>query len=256
VSSKNKILQGLAIPHTALISVIFCLMVLSFPTGAYLVFNSEIGDDITHEYPMDSLSLFLAGIGFEVPVQFELGDGFIVIWCIFLILFTAAILGPKKNFCAVLQSMISEGRYKIQDSYIVTVIKWFSILVIVSGSIIGVQEFIGISVEQPEAPNQLIQFFDISLAPIIEELGFRVVLIGLPLFMLYSHKPSFKFFVKSLWWPWQNLRNVNMKKVLLLIVIVGVLFGAALIFSDEAWSTGKLAQAIASGIIIGWVYFR
>ena len=231
-------------------------MVLSFPTGAYLIFNSEIGDNITHEYPMDSLSLFLAGIGFEVPVQFELGDGFIVIWCTFLILFTAAIFGPKKNFVAVLQSMISEGRYKIQDSYIVTVIKWFSILVIVSGSIIGVQEFIGISVEQPEAPNQLIQFFDISLAPIIEELGFRVILIGLPLFMLYSHKPSFKFLVKSLWWPWQNLRNVNMKKALLLIVIVGVLFGAAHIFSDEAWSAGKLAQAIASGIIIGWVYFR
>jgi len=256
VSSKNKILQGLAIPHTALISVIFCLMVLSFPTGAYLIFNSEIGDDITHEYPMDSLSLFLAGIGFEVPVKFALGDGFIVIWCTFLILFTAAILGPKKNFVAVLQSMISEGSYKIQDNYIVAVIKWFSILVIVSGGIIAVQEFVGISIEQPEAPNQLIQFFDISLAPIIEELGFRVVLIGLPLFMLYSHKLSLKFFVKSLWWPWKNLRNVNMKKALSVIVIAGILFGAAHIFSDEAWSTGKLAQAIASGIIIGWVYFR
>jgi hypothetical protein len=256
VSAQNKILQGLAIPHTALISVIFCLMVLSFPTGAYLVFNSEIGDDITHEYPMDSLSLFLAGIGFEVPITFELGDGFVVIWCTFLILFTVAILGPQKKFFAVLQSMMSEGRYKIQDSYIVAVIKWFSILVVISGSIIGVQEFVGISIEQPEAPNQLIQFFDISLAPIIEELGFRVVLIGLPLFMLYSHKLSFKFLVKSLWWPQKNLRNVNMKKALSVIVIVGILFGAAHIFSDEAWSTGKFAQAVASGIIIGWVYFR
>jgi hypothetical protein len=231
-------------------------MVLSFPTGAYLVFNSEIGDDITHEYPMDSLSLFLAGIGFEVPITFELGDGFVVIWCTFLILFTVAILGPQKKFFAVLQSMMSEGRYKIQDSYIVAVIKWFSILVVISGSIIGVQEFVGISIEQPEAPNQLIQFFDISLAPIIEELGFRVVLIGLPLFMLYSHKLSFKFLVKSLWWPQKNLRNVNMKKALSVIVIVGILFGAAHIFSDEAWSTGKFAQAVASGIIIGWVYFR
>ena len=254
--SKNKILQGLAIPHTALISVIFCLMVLSFPTGAYLIFNSEIGDDITHEYPMDSLSIFLAGIGFEVPITFELGDGFIVIWCTFLILFTIAIFGPKKKISTVLQSMISGDNYKIQDNYIVATIKWFSILVIVSAGIITVQEFVGISVEQPEAPNQLIQFFDISLAPIIEELGFRVVLIGLPLFMLYSHKLSFKFFVKSLWWPWKNLRNVNMKKALSVIVIVGILFGAAHIFSDEAWSTGKLAQAIASGIIIGWVYFR
>ena len=256
MSSQKKILQGLAIPHTALISVIFCLMVLSFPTGANLIFNSEIGDDITHEYPMDNLSLFLAGIGFEVPIKFELGDGFVVIWCTFLILFTVAILGPQKKFFAVLQSMMSKGRYKIQDSYIVAVIKWFSILVVISGSIIGVQEFVGISIEQPEAPNQLIQFFDISLAPIIEELGFRVVLIGLPLFMLYSHKLSFKFLVKSLWWPQKNLRNVNMKKALSVIVIVGILFGAAHIFSDEAWSTGKFAQAVASGIIIGWVYFR
>jgi membrane protease YdiL (CAAX protease family) len=56
--------------------------------------------------------------------------------------------------------------------------------------------------------------------------------------------------------PWQNLHNVNMKKALVLIVIVGVFFGVAHIFSDEAWNYGKLAQAVTSGIIIGWVYFR
>ena len=192
MSSQNRILQGLAIPHTALISVIFCLMILSFPTGMYLVFNSEIGDDITYEYPMESLSLFLAGIGFEVPVEFELGDGFVVIWCTFLILFAIGIFGPKTNFVTVLQAMITEGKYKIQDNYIVATIKWFSILVIVSAGIIGVQELAGISIEQPEATNQLVQFFDISLAPIIEEIGFRVILIGIPLFALYSQRSSLR----------------------------------------------------------------
>ena len=256
MSSQNKILQILAIPHTALISIIFCLMVLSFPIGAYLVFNSDIGDHITFEYPMDRLSIFLAGIGFEVPIEFELGDGFIVIWCTFLIIFTIALLGPKKKFVTVLQAMISEGKYKIHDSYIVPTIKWFSILVVVSGGILAIQEFFGVSVIQPEAPNELIRFFDISLAPIIEEFGFRVILIGLPLFMMYSHRMSFKFMIKSLWWPSQNLINANMKKVLPVIIIAGVLFGAAHIFSDDGWSAGKLTQAIASGVIIGWVYFR
>ena len=231
-------------------------MILSFPTGMYVVFNSGIGDDITHEYPMDSLSIFLAGIGFEAPINFELGDGFVVIWCAFLIIFTIALFGPKTNFVSVLQSMISEGKYKIQDSYIVATIKWFSILVIVSAGIIGVQELFGISIEQPEAPNQLIQFFGISLAPIIEEIGFRVILIGIPLFALYSQSPSLKLLGKSLWWPWKNLSNVNTKKALTVIVIVGILFGVAHIFSDESWSSGKLTQAIASGIIIGWVYYR
>ena len=256
MSTQNKILRGLAIPHTALISVIFCLMVISFPTGMYLVFNSGIGGDITYEYPMDNLSLFLAGIGFEAPIEFELGDGFVIVWCTFLIIFTVAIFGPKTNFVSVLQSMISEGKYRIQDSYIVAAIKWFSILVIVSTGIIGVQELFGISVEQPEAPNQLIQFLNISLAQIIEEIGFRVILIGVPLFALYTHRSSLKLFGKSLWWPWKNLRNVNTKKALTVIVLVGILFGAAHIFSDESWSSGKLAQAIASGIIIGWVYYR
>ena len=231
-------------------------MILSFPTGMYLVFNSEIGDDITYEYPMGSLSFFLAGIGFEAPVEFELGDGFVVIWCTFLILFTIAIFGPKTNFVTVLQAMITGGKYKIQDNYIVATIKWFSILVIVSAGIIGIQELAGISVEQPEATNQLVQFFDISLAPIIEEIGFRVILIGIPLFALYSQRSSLRTLGKSLWWPWQNLRNVNTKKALMVIITVGILFGAAHIFSDESWSSGKLAQAIASGIIIGWVYYR
>ena len=231
-------------------------MILSFPIGAYLVFNSEIGDYVTHEYPMNSLNVFLGGLGLEIPMKFELGDGFIMLWCIFLILFTVSIFGPKKNFLATLQSIISEGNYQIQDNHVAVIIKWFSILVIVSGSIIAIQGFFGISIVPPVGTNQLIQFFDLSLAPIVEELGFRVVLIGLPLFALYSHKTSFRFLIRSLWRPAQNLHIVNTKRALLVIVIVGVFFGFAHIISGEAWSAGKFVQAAASGIIIGWVYFR
>jgi hypothetical protein len=232
-------------------------MILSFPIGAYLVFNSEIGDDITYEYPMNDLNVFLAGVGFQVPVEFELGDGFIVLWCLFLILFAVAIFGPKKNFVNVLQSIISAGKYhQLQDNYIITAIKWFSILVVVSGVIISVQEFFGISVEKIEAPNQLVQFFQLLLAPLIEEIGFRVILIGLPLFALYSYKSSLRLFVKSLWRPSHHLRITDLKKPLLIIVIVGIFFGVSHVITGETWSAGKFAQATVSGLIIGWVYFR
>ena len=254
---QNKIYQCIGIPHTALISIILFLMVLSFPIGAYLVFNSEIGDDITYEYPMNDLNVFLAGVGFQVPVEFELGDGFIVLWCLFLILFAVAIFGPKKNFVNVLQSIISAGKYhQLQDSYIITAIKWFSILVVVSGVIISVQEFFGVSVEKIEAPNQLVQFFQLLLAPLIEEIGFRVILIGLPLFALYSYKSSLRLFVKSLWRPSHHLRITDLKKPLLIIIIVGIFFGVSHVITGETWSAGKFAQATVSGLIIGWVYFR
>ena len=118
------------------------------------------------------------------------------------------------------------------------------------------QEFFGVFVEQPEVPNQLIQFFGMSLAPLIEEFGFRVVLIGLPLFALYSRRSSFRLLAKSLWRPFQNLQSVNVKSALVLIVIVGIFFGLAHVISGEPWSAGKFAQAASSGIIIGWVYFR
>lgn len=256
MSTQKKILKILGIPHSALISIIFCMMILSFPIGTYVVFNSEIGDNITHEYPIDSLGIFLSGIGLDTSIEFEIGDGFIVMWCIFLILFTVSIFGPKENFVKTLQSIITEGNYQIQNNYIIATVKWFSVLIIVSALIIAIQEFFGISIEKPDVSNELIQFFHLTLAPIIEELGFRVLLIGLPLFVLYSRKFSFKSLIKSLWRPLQNIHTVNLKSALLLIFIVGIFFGLLHIISGEPWSVGKFAQAASSGIIIGWVYFR
>jgi membrane protease YdiL (CAAX protease family) len=135
-------------------------------------------------------------------------------------------------------------------------IKWFSVLVLISGMINFVQEGVGITIEAPPVENELIRFYDVTVAPIVEEIGFRVLLIGLPLFVLYSHKTSFLHFFKSLWNPSDNLDVSNSRKALILIVVVALFFGIAHILSGESWSSGKFAQATASGIIIGWVYFR
>jgi membrane protease YdiL (CAAX protease family) len=136
------------------------------------------------------------------------------------------------------------------------IIKWFSILVLASTIIIFAQEFFGISTEQLGASNDLIQFFDLTLAPLVEEFLFRGILIGIPIFLLYSNRFSFQFFIKSLWRPWQNLEIVEKRKGLFVIVIVGIVFGASHIIFGEGWSAGKFAQASIGGIIIGWVYFR
>jgi len=253
---ENKILQSLGIPFTALITIIFLLMITSFPIGAYVVFNSEINDNITYEYPMDTLESILVEIGIDSSMKFELGDGFIMLWSIYLILFTIAMLGPKKHFIQVLQSIVSHGKYEIEDNYMFPIIKWFSILVLASTIIILVQEFFGISTEQLKASNDLIQFFHLTLAPLVEEFLFRCILIGIPIFLLYSNRFSFKLLIKSLWKPWNNLEIIEKRKGLLVIFIVGIVFGASHIIFGEGWSAGKFAQASIGGIIIGWVYFR
>jgi hypothetical protein len=246
LQNPNKVLQGIGIPHSALLSVIFGMMVLSFPLGAYVMFQSELGDDINFEYPIKPFELF----------TIEIGDAFIVLWSTYIIFFTIAMLGPKQEFIKTLSSFLSYGKLKTQKNYMVAVTKWFSILILVSAVINFIQEGFGVSTTPPAVENDLIQFFYVSLAPITEEIGFRVFLIGIPLVAFYSHKTSIKHFFKGLWSPSDNLHIYESRRAIILIIIVAIFFGLAHIISGEPWSSGKFAQASASGMILGWLYFR
>lgn len=250
----HKILQGIAIPYSALISVIFGLMILSFPIGAYIFYNSQIGKTINYELPVTELDP-VKSLGLDWLSWLEIGDVFVVIWAGFLILFVISALGPKKNFLKIL-SPIMAGSYESQTgNYLVHAIKWFSIIVVLSAIIDKVQQAFGIEITPPQFGNDLTQFLGATIAPIIEEFGFRIILVGIPLFLLYSRRASAKLFLKSLWNPSDNLPITDSKKAIILIVAVGVFFGFSHILSDQ-WSNGKFAQAAMSGIILGWVYYR
>ena len=252
----ENILHAVGIPFSALTSVIFGLMIVSFPLGAYAIFNSDIGDDIDYSFPLEKFDIFIAGVNIQLPMEYEIGDVFVIFWAIFIILFVITFLGPKKNFIKTIGDVLSNEKNSLNDNYMFNIIKWFSILVLISAVITIIQENFGIITEPPDTANDLILFLQISVAPITEEIGFRLVLIGIPLFLIYSHKSSIKFFFKSLWAPHSTLHIYENKKAIGIIVIVGIFFGVAHVISGEPWTTGKILQASIGGIILGWVYFR
>ena len=256
MSYLENILQGFGIPFSALMSVIFGLMIVSFPLGMYAVFNSDIGDDIDYTFPLEKFDIFIAGVNVQVPLEYQIGDLFTIFWSIFVILFVISFLGPKKNFIKIIGNILSNEKTSFSDNYMLNIIKWFSILVLVSAVITIIQESFGIITKPPDTSNDLILFLQISLAPITEEIGFRLILIGIPMFLIYSHKSSIKFFIKSLWTPYSTLHVYDNKKAIMIITIVGIFFGVAHVISGEPWTTGKILQASIGGIIIGWVYFR
>ena len=256
MSRLENILHGIGIPFSALTSVIFGLMIVSFPLGAYAIFHSDIGNDIDYNFPLEKFDMFVAGINFQFPLEYEIGDVFIIAWSLFIILFVISFLGPKKNFIKSISEILSGEKSSFSDNYMMNVIKWFSILVLISAIITIIQESFGIVTEPPETTNDLILFLQITLAPLTEEIGFRVILIGIPLFLFYSHKSSIKFFIKSLWNPYSNLHVYDNKKAIALIIGVGIFFGIAHVISGEPWTNGKIIQASVGGIILGWVYFR
>ena len=255
MQNSNKILQLIGIPFTAFLSVIFGLLLVSFPIGIYVVFESDIGDDINFEYPLTHLELFKNTDFYQSPTDVSIGDVFVVLWVFYLVIFMIALLGPRHGFLKSMSSIISFGKYDDRSNYMIGVTKWLSILVLASILINFIQEQFEIDIVPPLANNDLIQFFYVSLAPIMEEFGFRLLLFGIPLFIFYSHKFSLKYFLRCLWAP-HILDIHNGKKALFLIIFVGVLFGFAHIAFGESWSEGKFAQASISGIILGWVYLR
>ncbi len=255
MQNSNKFLQLIGIPFTALLSVVFGLLLVSFPIGIFVVFESDIGGDINYEYPFTHLDLFVGTEFYQAPLDISIGDVFVVLWTLYLVIFVIAVLGPKQNFFKTLSPIISFGRYNTRLNYMIGITKWFSILILISALINFVQEGFGIEIVPPLDDNNLIQFFYVSLAPLIEEFVFRILLIGVPLFALYSHKSSMKYFGSCLWNP-NFLHIYNSKKAIFLIVFVGVLFGFMHVAFGDSWSEGKFAQATASGIILGWVYLR
>ena len=191
-----------------------------------------------------------------IPIEYEIGDVFLVFWSIFLILFVITFLGPRNNFLQTISQLLTKDKINTDANYLVNVIKWFSVIVVISGIINFVQESFGISTLPPEYTNDLTLFLAITISPITEELGFRVMLIGIPLFLIFAHKSSIKFFFSVLWHPYNNLHIMQHKRAISIIIVVGLFFGLAHIISGEPWSEGKFAQAAISGIIIGWVYYR
>ena len=108
----------------------------------------------------------------------------------------------------------------------------------------------------PEIKNDLVGFYQISNAPYIEEVMFRILLIGIPLYLIYSHKASGSHFLKSLWHPDVHLHIERKTFLIIWICITATLFGAAHVLVGEPWSAGKVAQATAAGVILGWAYYR
>ena len=255
LQNSNKILQSIGIPFTALLSVVFGLLLVSFPIGIYVVFETNVGGDINFEYPLTHLDIFDGTDFYKFLLDVSIGDAFVVLWTFYLVLFVIAILGPRHNIFKTLSPIISFGRYNTRVNYMVGITKWFSILILISTLVNYVQERIGLEIVPPLAENDLIQFFYVTLAPIVEEFGFRLLLVGIPLFVLYSARSSLKYFVRCMWSP-SNLDIYDAKKAFLLVIFVGIIFGFAHIAFSDSWSTGKFAQAAASGIILGWVYLR
>lgn len=259
--------RALAVPHSAMVSVIFGMMALSFPLGAYVVFSPDApgGGIVDHGYPIGELGLFVAGLGVEVPAAgLSLGDAFTSLWCAYAALFAVAALGPCRGLYAELSSAMGHAGARAaggapgSENYMHAAVRWFAVLVLASAAITALQAHAGIPTGPPPAGDDLLRFFEVAKAPLVEEVGFRVALVGVPLFLACAGEASARSLARALWHPHRHLPRTARTRRAAAALIAGsaAFFGVAHVLSGEPWGAGKLAQAAASGAILGWVYYR
>jgi membrane protease YdiL (CAAX protease family) len=267
--------------NTVIILIIAALMLISFPLGVYIVF---IHSD--HALLNDTYTL----ISMPVKIELNIGYLFIIAWFIYIILFVMILLKPKdivKVTLSIMQSknsnndnkrMLKNGMISVnsKSNYIdkantiaeidrnllMITIAWFSIFTLASKGIDTIQSAFGITMGSLEAEydNYIRYFIDASIAPLKEEFAFRIILIGLPTYILLAkHDVSL---TSVLWHPYSKI-DMNKERIkgkrggaAFIIAVSAVLFALAHILFSSGWSYGKIPQAMLGGLILGWLYYR
>lgn len=232
-----------------MISIIIGMMIFSFPMGVYVMYYTDTGGSITHDIPVSALESF----GIQQPVPYiQMGEVFAAIWAVYAALFALALLGPGRSVVSALKDTVSGSDGT--RNYMVQAVSWFALLVLASAVIEIIQRSFGAEITPPQG-NDLINFYTITLAPLIEETIFRVALVGLPLFFLYTHRRSMRFLLRVLWHPARHLHTYDMRGVFAIVLIIGVMFGFAHMATDQ-WGYAKIIQASLAGIMLGYVYYK
>ncbi|MEM3450915.1 MAG: CPBP family glutamic-type intramembrane protease [Nitrososphaerales archaeon] len=241
-SKSSKII---VLSYITLILLLISLMILSFPLGLYIVFISDLTKNSINTLGEFAVNL-LRGL-------------FTILWLFYLVLFIKAIQGPRLPLNKVPRFALNHGLKYIFDNTISTLAVTFSALFFIIFFIGLLQESAGIPTGSLPQLDPILMFFATSIAPIEEEIIFRVAIIGTISIILLLVKGRYFNPFKVLWHPSKYIlelgKKADIKIIYFSIFISGFLFGYAHIAFGAGWEVGKVTQASLAGIVLGLIYF-
>src|SRR5487761_1142036 len=208
--------------------------------------------------------LFATLFVFEVPVNFNLGQLFLFLWIIYVLLFAAALNGPLRSVVGAIRESTKKGVSAVFDNSHLGMLAVFS--VVLWGTILLelVQAAGGVSTGNLPPTDPLLQYVELSIAPLREEIGFRVIPIGVVAFLIIISKGRWKDGLMALWHPSKYLKKVDstveykqhLPIMYLMIAISAALFGLAHVLLGAGWGIGKISEAAGAGVALGALYFK
>ena len=209
------------------------------------------------------ITLFATLFTIPLPINFTFGQLFLALWTIYLIFFAMAMNGPIRNVLGTLKETSTKGVQAIFDNSMFATLIVFPVVVWVTVALSLLEQAGGVPTGSLPTVDPLLQMVELSLAPLREELGFRVIPIGLAALIILFSRGRIRDGLLALWHPSRYLKKNdtraqykrNLTTIYVMIGLSAVLFGLAHVLLGAGWGPGKILSAAVAGVGLAGLYY-
>ena len=233
------------------------LVVLSFPAGIYTVFSGRLSQNVTYNSGVTPF-LWIGPAAEYLPFQVNAGVLFGVLTAVYLG-FLIYSVWQKERIGAAVSASLKQGFGALLSSPFVVVIVSIGFLTFTASMIDLLVSSTGAPIGGPTG-DPLALFLSFAYSPLVEEFGFRVVLIGTVALILSMNRP-WKTALGALWRPSRAIEGFALGSGASIIIwaatsFSAVTFGACHVVCGNTWDIGKLPEAVYGGFVLGYLYVR
>ncbi len=242
---------------------IYFLSIFLTVDGYVLAFKSSPPESIF--YRVFYFPMYIGPIPFYIPIYMVYTPRLSELMLLLLTIYTICLTSTIFKECNILRAL-KWGVNPFKNAFIsTTALTNASILLILL--IQFIQEKAGIETGEIKAENELLKYISIALAPLIEEIGFRIFLIGIisliiTIVILGIHNLRIKEIIEFLLFPRSARKRVYMETgkdslripLILLVIITSIIFGVIHYLYGGGWEIGKISTATIAGLLLGYLY--
>jgi len=280
----NRVQQLGAVFLTFLILLLVASYFLAMLLGPALFFFTPAGLDFSQTFVKGPPIMLLLLFAFYVPFEVNSGQLFMFLWGVFVLCFAVA-WRLRESLHEVAGKIFSRPLSKIFNNWLFVMPIIASVLFSAVIFIINIQDRFGIptgAIPEPKTDfDRFNLYLNLSYAPLVEEIGFRITPIGTfllaYLFLIksvqstvtMSSRQRFKLFLYSFLYPdgakkmvgdktvaVNGIRNGISRGEWVMLLITSVIFGVAHVISPPplGWEVGKFTSTFVQGFVFGIVY--
>ncbi len=223
------------------------LIALSFPAGVYAFFFTKLSANYTSAslgYPY----LWIGPAFVEIPILMRIGIPFLAAISAYIALFAYTIVSGVNPVRAIRESFKKGFSSFFSSPFLVSVIA--------IGFLVFTASLVDTVVSGSAPPQDpLVELWGLTYAPLVEEFGFRVLMIGLVAGIVSLDK-GFRAFLHALWRPSSTFgSDASMKLgVAALVIVSSLTFGYTHVLAG--WTPGKFFEASYGGFVLAYLYVK